>query len=327
MYYFFRKLGLLIVSIWVAITMNFFIPRLIPGNPAEAYLASMQGRVSLLELHAIELRFGVTNAPLWKQYLSYLINLFHGKLGISTLYYPENVATVIGMALPWTIGLVGVTTLLAFVVGTLLGIYNSWHRNGRSDSILSPIFMFLQSVPGFWLGLVLLWYFGLIRGWFPLSHSYSDGAVPSLSFSFAWDVLRHAFLPGFSLFITSIGGWMLLMRNNMIQTLGDDYVVLASAKGVRPRRLMLNYAARNAILPVFTNFALALASVVGGSILIETIFSYPGVGYQLAQAVEGQDYDLVQGLFLVITIAVLLANFLADILYGRLDPRVRTEAK
>lgn len=319
--YYVRKVGILIAMMWVGVTMNFFIPRMIPGNPADAYIARMRGEISPLMLRALEAEFGISHAPLWQQYLVYLGHLLHGNWGISSLYYPESVLTVIGQALPWTLGLLGIMTLCSFVVGTVLGILNAWKRSGIMDTIVSPALMFFQAVPGFWLGLMLLWYFGLILGWFPIDHSYSIGVTPALTLSFIMDVVHHAVLPGVTLFVTSLGGWMLLMRNNMIQTLGDDFMVLATAKGLKQNRLRINYAARNAILPVFTNFALALATIVGGSVLIEEIFAYPGVGYQLVQAVESQDYSLAQGLFLIFTISVLLVNFVVDLLYGKLDPR------
>ncbi|MCL6547465.1 MAG: ABC transporter permease [Alicyclobacillus sp.] len=323
MTYLIRRIAFLLVSLWVAVTLNFFIPRMMPGNPAENLITRFQGRIDPMTLHALEIQFGISQRPLWEQYLEYLWNMLHGQLGISLTYYPVKVTTVIATSLPWTLGLVGITTVIAFVLGTLMGIYGSWHRGGVVDSIQSTVFTFMSAVPAFWLGLIFLWYFGLVRGWFPLNHAYADADVPAWKLSFILDVLHHAALPAFSMLITSLGGWMLGMRNNMIQTLGEDYVTFAEAKGVPEGRLMVTYAARNALLPSVTGFGMALASVVGGSILIETLFSYPGLGYQLSQAVSNQDYPLMQGLFLMISAAMLFANFLVDLVYGRLDPRVR----
>ncbi|MCY0901691.1 MAG: ABC transporter permease [Firmicutes bacterium] len=323
MRYIVRKFGALLVFIWIAITLNFLIPRLMPGNPAENLIARMKGRADPRVLHALMLQFGITRQPLWQQYGTYLWQLVHGQLGTSIEYYPVPVSTIIGESLPWTLGLIGVATVLAFGIGTLLGIFAAWRRNKLFDSIQGPISMFLGSVPQFWLALLMLWYFGFVKGWFPLDHSYSSTAIPNLSLPFVWDVLRHAFLPGFAFLITSIGGWMLAMRNNMIQVVSDDFVSFARAKGLRDRRIMFTYAARSAILPNVTQFAIALGYAVGGQILIETIFSYPGIGFQMASAVSDQDYPLIQGIFLVFSVVMLVTNFIVEILYARLDPRVR----
>lgn len=323
MLYAIKRIGFFLLSLWAALTLNYIVPRMMPGNPADALIARMQGHVDARTLHALEIQFGISHSPWWLQYLTYLWNMLHGRFGLSILYYPVKVITVIGTALPYTLALIGTTTIITFIFGTLIGIYSAWRRNGVLDSLQSTIFTFLQSVPAFWLGLVLLWYFGFVKGWFPLNHAYDDAATPALTWGFIADVLRHAFLPGFSMFITGIGGWMVLMRNNMIQVQADDYVVFAEAKGIPERQLMLHYAARNAILPSVTGFGMAIASVVYGSILIEQIFSYPGVGYELTQAVQSQDYPLMQGLFLIISVTMLVANLIVDLLYGRLDPRVR----
>jgi len=325
MRYFAKKLVSLLIFIWVAVTLNFLIPRLMPGNPAENLIARMKGRADPRVLNALKLQFGVTHQPLWQQYGIYLNHLLHGQLGISTEYYPVQVSTIIAQSLPWTLGLVGVTTVLAFVIGTLIGILSAWRRNQLFDTIQGLLWMFLGAIPQFWLALLMLWFFAFIKGWFPLDHSYNSTAIPGFTFSFIGNVLWHAMLPGLALLITSIGGWMLAMRNNMIQVVSDDFVGYARAKGLKGRKIMLTYAARNAILPSVTQFAIALGYAVGGQILIETIFSYPGIGFQLSSAVSSQDYPLAQGIFLIIAIVMSLSNFLVDLLYARLDPRVRVE--
>ncbi|MCL6625095.1 MAG: ABC transporter permease [Alicyclobacillus shizuokensis] len=323
MIYVLKKVGFFIFQLWAALTLNFIIPRMMPGNPAEALIARMQGRIDARTLHALEVQFGISHAPWYQQYLSYLWNMLHGQFGLSVLYYPVKVTTVIGTSMPYTLGLVGMATIFSFILGTLLGIYGAWKRNGVVDSLQSTVLTFLQAVPAFWLGLVLLYYCGFVKGWFPIDHAYDDGMTPAFNWPFLASLLRHAALPGFALFITQLGGWMLLMRNNMIQTMADDYVVFAEAKGIPNGQLMTRYVARNAILPSVTGFGMALASVVGGSILVEQVFSYPGVGYELSQAVQSQDYALMQGLFLIISVTMLVANLLVDMLYARLDPRVR----
>lgn len=318
-----RKVGGLLVSVWVAVTLNFVIPHLMPGNPAENLIARMKGRADPRVLHALMIQFGISGKPLWVQYFQYLWQLLHGQFGVSIQYYPVDVIKIIGQALPWTLGLVGVTTILAFVLGTVIGIVSAWRRNKLFDSIQGMLWMFLGSVPQFWLALLLLWFFGFEKGWFPMDHSYDSTDTPALTIGFIGDVLQHAFLPGMALLITSIGGWMLAMRNNMIQIVSDDYVSFARAKGLRGRRIMFAYAARNAILPNVTQLAIALGYAVGGQILIETIFSYPGLGFELASAVSDQDYPLAQGIFLIIAIVMLLSNFFIDLLYVRIDPRAR----
>jgi peptide/nickel transport system permease protein len=324
MAYVLRRVGVFILTVWVAITLNFVLPRLMPGNPAQALVAKFQGKIDARTLQAIEEQFGLSHDPMWKQYIDYLWNLLHGNLGVSYTYFPIKVSTVISSALPYTIALVGISTIIAFLVGTLMGIYGAWRRNGLVDSIQSVVFIFLQSVPAFWLGLLMLWYFGFVKGWFPLNHAYSDDAKPSFTWSFMGDLLHHAFLPAMSLLLTSLGGWMLGMRNMMVQTNGEDYIVFAEAKGVPKFDLMIRYAARNAILPNFTGFGMAIAGVVAGSILVETVFSYPGIGYTLQAAVLSEDYPLMQGILLIISVVTLVANLVVDLLYSRLDPRVRT---
>ena len=323
MRYVLNRLRFLLVTLWAVVTINFILPRLMPGNPALLMIARFHGLINTQALHALELQFGVTSQPLWVQYMGYLNNLVHGNLGLSLTYYPVPVTTVIANSLPWTLGLAGTATVFSAVVGTLLGIRTAWRRGGALDSTLPVATTFTGAIPHQWLGLIFLYVLGFTFNWFPLSHAYSVGMTPTLSIRFILNVVDHAVLPGATMVIPTIGGWLLHMRNNMIQTLSDDYVVFAEAKGIRPNRLMYQYAARNAVLPNLTSFAMALGFVVGGAVLVEVVFSYPGIGYQLVNAVENEDYPLMQGLFLMIAVAVLLANFLVEIVYAKLDPRVR----
>lgn len=323
--YYIKKLANFIVLVWVAITLNFLLPHLMPGNPMEVLVAKSQGKIDPVVMKALALQFGINDKPLWQKYIDYMTQLFHGNLGVSITYYPVNVSTIIAQALPWTLILVGVTTVLAFVIGTLIGIVAAWRRNKLFDSLMGPIWMFIGSIPQFWLALLLLYFLAFRIPWFPQMHSYSAGDPPSFTLRFIGDAIWHSMLPAFALLITTIGGWMLAMRNNMIQVVSDDFVSFAKARGLRPWNVMMSYAARNAILPSVTQFAIALGYAVGGQILIEQIFSYPGIGYQLSQAVLGQDYPLMQGIFLIIAVVMLFVNFVVDILYARLDPRVETE--
>jgi peptide/nickel transport system permease protein len=321
-----RRLGFFVFTLWAALTINFLLPRLMPGNPALAMLAKFHGELTPQTLKALDILFGVnTHKSLPAQYVSYLHQVATGNFGISLDFYPKSVSSVIGSAIWWTVGLVGVSTVLAFTLGTGLGIVAAWRRGGRLDSILPPTFVITSAIPYFWVGMVFVLVFGISLHWLPyVGGYYVSTDTPSLSPAFIGDVLAHAVLPGLALVITTIGTWILTMRNTMITTLAEDYVRMARAKGLPGRRIMVDYAARNAILPNLTGFAMSLGFVVSGAILIEYVFNYPGVGFMLLQAVQGEDYPLMQALFLLITLAVLLAILLADVTTALLDPRTRT---
>lgn len=318
-----RRLGFYVLAAWIALTLNFFLPRLMPGDPATALFARFRGKASPEALAALREVFGLTGAPLPSQYVTYLSHALRGDLGISVAYFPAPVSQVIGAGLPWTVFLAGGALLLSFVLGTLLGAAAAWWRRGWLDSVLPPLFALLGAFPYFWLAMVALYVLGFGAGWFPLGHAYDDDLVPGWNLAFVADVVRHAALPMGTVVIATMGGWLLSMRNTMIAVLGSDYVTLARAKGLSPARVALRYAARNALLPNVTGFGMALGFVLGGSLLTEIVFSYPGQGYLLVQAVRNQDYPLMQGIFLVITLAVLLANWLVDVLTVWLDPRTR----
>src|SRR5580693_1200175 len=325
MRYVLRRLGFFVLTLWAALTFNFLLPRLMPGNPALAMLGKFHGNLTPQSLNALEILFGVnTHKSLPVQYVDYLHQIVTGNFGTSLDFYPASVTSVIGSAIWWTLGLVGVTTVLAFVLGTGLGIVSAWRRGGRLDSILPPVFVITSAVPYFWVGMVLVLIFGITLGWLPSQGGfYVSTDTPALSLVYVEDVLSHAALPAISLLITTIGTWILTMRNTMITTLAEDYVRMARAKGLPGWRIMLDYAARNAILPNLVGFAMSLGFVVSGAILIEDVFNYPGVGYMLLQAVSSEDYALMQGLFLLITVAVLVAILIADLLTAFLDPRTR----
>ncbi len=325
MHYLIRRTVTLVVTLWAAITLNFVLPRLMPGSPADAALAKFtgQGAITPEQRRAVELTLGLPHGSLWSQYVSYLGEIGHARFGVSYTYFPEPVSQVIGQALPWTLLLVGMVTVISFVGGTLLGVLAAWRRGRKLDAIATVGSSFTSAFPYFWTALLLLFVFGFTLGWFPIKGGYGSDATPQWSFAFASDAVYHSVLPALTILVSGLGGWVLSMRNNMINTLGDDYVTFAEANGLRTRTVALRYAARNALLPNMTLFGLALGTVVGGSILTEVVYGYPGVGYLLSNAVGNHDYPLMQALFLVITITVLLANFLVDLLYTTLDPRVR----
>jgi peptide/nickel transport system permease protein len=325
MRYVLRRLGFFFVTLWACLTINFALPRLMPGNPAIAMMSRFKGRVNGQALKALEIAFGVnSNESTLRQYFSYLANTLTGHWGLSLTFFPEQVSRVVFSALPWTVGLVGVTTVLAFLAGTLIGLGSAWRRGGVLDSLLPPIFVIISAFPYFFLALMGVLFFAVDLHWVPLDQGYYPADTPALGWHYIHDVLSHAILPASVILITSIGGWVLTMRNNMISTLSEDYVRMARAKGLSPLRIMFAYAGRNAILPNLTGFAMSLGFVVSGAILVEYVFDYPGVGYMLLQAVENEDYALMQALFLFITVAVLLAVLIMDFVTMALDPRTRS---
>jgi len=319
-----RRLGFFLLTLWAALTLNFLLPRLMPGNPAISMVSKFKNGVTPEELHALELQFGVfTHKPLLSQYWSYVGNMATGKYGVSLSQYPSSVGHIIKDAIPWTLGLVGMTTILAFLLGTGIGIVGAWRRGGTLDSVMPPVFVVTSVVPYFWLGLMVIIIFTSKLHLLPAFGSFYFTDTPGFNLSFIWDVIEHGIMPAGTLLITTIGGWILTMRNTMITTLADDYVRMARAKGLSSRRIMFDYAARNAILPNVTGFAMSLGFVLGGAILVEYVFNYQGVGYWLLNAVNNEDYPLMQALFLLITVAVLVAILLSDIATAILDPRTR----
>jgi peptide/nickel transport system permease protein len=320
-----RRGGFFLLTLWAAVTLNFFLPRMMPGNPAIAMMARFHGRVTGQGLVALENIFGVnTHTSLPVQYLHYLGDIATGNFGTSLYFYPESVSRVVLDAIPWTLGLVGVTTILAFGLGTGVGIISAWRRGTWLDGVVPPVFVITSAIPYFWVGMMFILIFGIKLQWLPYTFAFDPTLTPGFNPAFIGNVLDHAVLPALALLLTTIGTWILTMRNNMVTTLAEDYVRMARAKGLPNRRIMLDYAARNAILPNLTGFAMSLGFVVGGAILIEYVFDYPGVGYMLLQAVENEDYPLMQALFLLITVAVLLAILLADIATAIFDPRTRS---
>nr|WP_216077413.1 ABC transporter permease [Isoptericola sediminis] len=313
------------ITAWAAVTINFLIPRLMPGDPVTALMGRMQGRIDSNAEESIRVLFGLdTSSSIWQQYVDYWGLLLRGDLGLSFTFFPTPVAEIVQQALPWTIGLVGIATIIAFVLGTSIGVAIGWRRGTWADALL-PITTFFSAVPYFWLGLIAITVFSVTLGWFPSSGSYDRGMVPAWSWEFVGSVIYYGFLPALTVVLSSIAGWILGMRNMVVTVSSEDYVTVAHAKGLPERTVMVGYAARNAILPQVSNFALSLGFVVGGTLIMEMVFSYQGIGYTLFQAVNTQDYPLMQGCFLVITLAVLGANIIADFVYAALDPRARQE--
>ncbi|MFG2052557.1 ABC transporter permease [Micromonospora sp. NPDC048930] len=318
-----QRMAFYLFTAWAAITLNFFIPRLVPGDPVQSLISRNQGRISADAIQSLRVLFGLDkNENVWEQYLDYWKQLFHGDLGLSFTFFPTPVSTVIGDSLPWTVCLVGITTIVSFLLGTALGVGAGWRRGSWIDGLL-PATTFLSSIPYFWLGLVAIAVFTGPGSFFPSSGGYEPGLVPAFDQYFIPSAIQHSVLPAATILVSSMSGWILSMRNMMVTVSSEDYITVAHAKGLPERRVALSYAARNALLPNVSGFALSLGFIVGGTLLVEIVFSYPGLGYQLFQAVGYKDYPLMQGIFLIITISVLVANLLADVAYLLLDPRTR----
>jgi peptide/nickel transport system permease protein len=316
-----RRAGLFLVTLWAALTVNFIIPRVMPGNEAQAVLGTFRN-INPAALHALEIQFGTgVHQNVLASYFEYLGNCLTGQFGVTAQNVP--VMSEITSKLPWTLGLVGVTTVLAFLIGTLVGVVSAWRRGGRIDAVLPPSLFIVSTIPVFFVGLLLIYVFAVKLNWLPLGGNYNIGATPSLTLSFIGDVLKHAILPGLSLVIVTAGLWVYSMRNNMITTVAEDYVKMGRAKGLPSRRVMFDYAARNAILPNLTGFAMQMGYVLGGSIVIEYLFSYPGLGYLFYTSTTDHDLPLMQGLFLFYTLAVLICVLIADLATALLDPRTR----
>ncbi len=323
MSYLLRRIGFYLVAAWASLTLAFFLPRLIPGDPARVLLARFRGRLRPEALEALRGSFGLGDGTLLQQYLDYLGHLARGELGVSISHFPAPVSGVIAGAFGWTLLLGGVAVVISFALGTLLGVLAAWRRRGWLDSLLPAALTFLGALPYFWLAMVALYLVGFTLGWFPVRHAYDDGLTPQWSFTFLASVVSHAVLPGLTLVLATLGSWLLAMRNTMMGVIAEDYMTLARASGLPRGRLLLAYAARNALLPNLAGFGMALGFVVSGALLTEIVFSYPGQGYLLVRAVSSLDYPLIQGLYLTITLAVLGANLLLDLVSTWVDPRLR----
>jgi peptide/nickel transport system permease protein len=327
MRWFARRLVFYVVAIWVALTINFLLPRLMPGNPLAGLLqhldpAQLAANPGILQTYQALLGGG--NHSIWQDYVTYLGRIVHFDFGISTSNYPTPVSEVVGRTLPYSIFLVGLAFLLSFVIGTAIGMVAAWRRGRFVDTVLVPAFMVLSALPAFFIALLALYFFGLKLGWFPLQHAYDTSLTPGFNWTFLSSAFRHAELPTLVVLAAYTGGWVLNMRTVMINTIDEDYVAMAHAKGLRDRRVMTRYAGRNAILPPLNGFAALFASAVGGLVFVEYVFSYPGVGLTLQQAVLGNDYALAQAILVVLSICVIIANLIMDLLNFVLDPRLRT---
>lgn len=323
MKFFIRKIFWFLFALLVAVTINFALPRMMPGDPVSILVDRLSG-LDENSMDAIRAAFGVdTDKSIFIQYFEYLFNLIKGDLGVSISNYPLRVLDIMAKAMPWTIGLMGIASLFSFTIGTTIGIFVGWKRDTRMSNTILGLFLFIRSFPYFWFGLILVYFFAFRKSFLPLGGAYEVGVFARDGWIFVKSVVYHGLLPGLTITISSMGYWMLTVRNNMINVLAEDYITVAKAKGLSLNRIRFQYTARNAILPSISGFAMALGFIIGGSLLTEMVFSYPGIGFMLYQAVQEQDYPLIQAIFLFIAISVMVANFLSDIVIMALDPRVR----
>lgn len=330
--YILKRIGVFLIIIWLAATVNFVMPRLAPVNPIREKLlqAVSFGGAGKIDMERVvktyEEKFGL-NQPLWKQYLNYLWDMARLDFGISLANFPSQVLDIIMRALPWTITLLLLTTLIAFGLGTLLGALIAWPRTPMIFQILVAPLLTLSSIPFYTLALILVYLLAFTWKIFPLSGGYTLGSMPSLSLGFIKDALYHSMLPALSIVLASIGSWAIGMRGMIISGLGEDYITFAEAKGLKGREIFLRYALRNALLPQVTALALSLGYIVSGAVLVEVVFGYPGVGTVLYQAIRTFDYFVIYGVVMMLILAIGLATLVMDLIYPLLDPRITYQGR
>jgi len=319
-----------IFTIWFVTSLIFFLVRLMPSNPIEVYINELivqysltyaEARDQAASLFAIDL-----DAPLYKQYFDYMVQLAHGNLGDSLRSPGTSVWQIIASFLPWTLFSVGLGLIISFVLGVLIGMLLAYKRQAWWEPVVSGTASILSSIPNYIVGIVLLVYLGVYWNLVPIHKmrgSRSPGIQPGFTWAFIVDIFFHAALPILTYVLSTIGSWILSMKSSTIGTLGEDYVTVARARGLSEGRITTAYVGRNAMLPLITQLLISIGFVVGGSILIESIFVYQGIGYRLLSALTTRDYPLMQGIFLIITISVVVSNLVADFIYGWFDPRVR----
>jgi peptide/nickel transport system permease protein len=321
----------MLLVVFFAVTINFMLPRLMPGDPIEAQLTQLlasgagSGDITAM-VESYRARFGL-DQPIFNQYIAYWQSLFRLDLGVSLAAYPERVIDAIAAGLPWTLGLLGFATLVSFLVGSLLGGLMGWPRSPRFIRRLGAGVVILSAVPYFLVGMILLYVFAILLRWFPAGGGLPFGMNTGWNVETFSAIAWHATLPAISIISAELGAWALGMRGMLVSVLGDDYITLAEAKGLKPRRIFLRYGMRNAMLPQFTKLALALGHIVSGAILVEVIFSYPGIGFRLYQAIQTKDYFVIQGVVLILSVSIAIAMLILDLIYPLIDPRIAARSK
>src|SRR5215472_12156271 len=324
--YVIRRLGMYVLTVWLGSTIIFIVPRLVPGDPIAAMVGRMSQSAGRVEnsaeiINAWRARFGL-DAPAPVQYVNYLRNSLTLDLGYSLAHFPATVRDMIAQAIPWTVGLLALATVISFTLGNLIGALIAWGPTPKWAKRLLPLSLTFTSIPYFMLAILLIYVFGFGLRVLPISGGYGRDLTISWNLPYIVSVLQHAILPALSIVIASMGYWALGMRGMMITNAGEDYIILGRAKGLSPARLFLRYAVRNAVLPQVTALALTLGSIVGGATLVEYLFAYPGMGYLLYQAIVSNDYSLIQGIVFILILATSTAVLLIDLLYPFIDPRI-----
>ncbi len=323
--YFLGKMGWFLVTLVAAFILNFILPRLMPGDPVAAIVSRLaQGMTNTTGVQAIYEQYAEqfgTNKPMLEQFFLYMRNVFQGDFGFSFSQYPRTVADVLKSSIWWTIGLQFPAIIVGWIIGNMLGALAAYRRGGF-DRILMPISIFASALPAFGMAIILLVIFAVSFKWFPTSGGYGFDLIPNFSWKFIWSVIVHYQLPFWSIVLITIGGQAIGMRSMSIYELNADYVKYSRFLGIKDSKIV-RYVFRNAMLPQITGLALSIGTMVGGALVAEIVFSYPGLGTTILSAVLGQDYPLISATTLIITIMVLSANFLLEILYGILDPRIK----
>lgn len=327
--YVLRRVGMFFLTIWLGATIIFIIPRLAPGDPVAAMVSRLMAQAGYIEnsaeiIAAWRARFGL-DGPLWVQYLAYLRNMLTLDMGYSLSAFPSRVDEMIANALPWTVALLSVSTILSFLIGNVIGALMGWPRVPRWIRAVLPTTLTFTSIPFFMLGILLVYLFAYELRWFPPTGAYGRGLQPGWNWPFIKSAIYHGVLPVMSIVVTSMGFWALGMRGMIITNQGEDYMILAEAKGLRPSRVFLHYGVRNSILPQVTALALSLGGIAGGSTLVEYIFAYPGMGYLLYQGIVNTDYTLIQGIVFMLILGTATAVLILDLLLPLLDPRISYE--
>ncbi len=325
-----RRFGLMLLIIWSGATLNFFIPKMTPRNPLREKLLLEATRSGYVPpgfeemVQAYEAKFGL-DQPLWRQYVNYMSDMLQGNLGFSISNYPKTVWELILEGLPWTIGLLLVTTILSFFIGSLLGALMAWPKSSNLVKYILPSFLVFGAVPAYVIALTLIYFVAFRWKLLPIGGGYGIGTFPSFSVSFALEVIKHSLLPALAIILSSAGGWAIGMRGMLVTVQGEDYMTFGEAKGLKERRLFYRYGVRNALLPQVTGLALSLAFLVSGNVLVELVMGYPGIGTLLARSISQLDYFMIYGIVFVIIVGIAIAMFIMDMIYPLLDPRITAE--
>ena len=321
-----KRLAMALFTIYVVVTMSFFMVRLMPGNAIEYLEAQLQiqGGLSPAEIVAkVQAIYGVLpTGPLWKQYLQYIGNAVHGNLGQSIDNPGQSVVSIIAGALPWTVFTISVALIISFIIGIIIGTVMAAFPRGWFSKVMAGVTSFTSAIPNYIIAIVLLYFFADLHPFFPIGGAYGVGLHIGFNWPFISSAVDHAVLPICAYMIVSFGGWALSMKGSVVTTLGNDYVRAAESWGLSRRRVTQSYIGRNSMLPMVTNLALSIGFLFGGSVFVETYFTYPGIGYYLINAVNSRDYSLMMGCFILITVAVVFANLIVDFIYPLVDPRI-----